>query len=383
MGSSSPTIVVADLHLTRHTPREVGTALARVITAHPGSRLVVAGDLLDRSAESSPPSLDELFDRHPSLRRALGEHLTRGAELVLTAGNHDAELVESATQRDLARALALDARAAERVVVSPWIWRAGGLHVEHGHLYDPDNAPAHPLVTGAPSLGVRFVRDFIAPTRAYAYLNRNDKMPLELFIEAFTRYGLRGPFVVARFFRVAFAALGAAGRAPIDEERAQGAPLLRDFAARIGVPASELEALAGRAPSPTMADALDTFARLYLDRVAATVSLLGGGTLALLGHQRAATAAFAFGAVAMLASWARARDRYGGRVAERLADGARLVRDVTGAHAVVFGHAHKPEVRDGYANPGSFAFPTGAERTYLRIGGTDEHPAPELLGVSA
>ena len=49
-----------------------------------------------------------------------------------------------------------------------------------------------------------------------------------------------------------------------------------------------------------------------------------------------------------------------------------------GARTVVFGHAHKAELRDGYANPGSFAFPTSAERTYLRVGGTDDHPLPEL-----
>jgi len=51
---------------------------------------------------------------------------------------------------------------------------------------------------------------------------------------------------------------------------------------------------------------------------------------------------------------------------------------VTGARAVVFGHSHKPEVAGAYANPGSFAFPTGPGRTYLRIAGTDERPVPEL-----
>lgn len=374
----APTIVVADVHLTRYTPPEVTSSLAGVIERNAGSRLVIAGDLLDRSAEEQPPSLDELFGRHPSLRRALGEHIGRGAELVLCAGNHDAELKDDGMRRELARVLALDTAATERLVVSPWIWRSGALHVEHGHLYDPDNAPAHPLVGEAPSLGVRFVKDFIAPTRAYTYLNRNDKMPLELFLEAFTRYGARGPYVVAQYFRTAFAALAASGPSPIERERREGEALVASFAERIGMPAEDLAQLGARAPEPTMARLDATFARLYLDRVAATVSLLGAGTLAVLGRRRAAAAAFAFGAVAMLTSWARSRDRYGGRVVERLVDGARLVAEVTGARAVVFGHAHRPELREGYANPGSFAFPVGRERTYLRIGGTIDTPAPEL-----
>ena len=76
--------------------------------------------------------------------------------------------------------------------VSPWFFREGGLHVEHGHLYDPDNAPAHPLV-GAPSLGVHFVEEFIAKTGAFAYLNANDGTPLELFLCAFPGTGARAP----------------------------------------------------------------------------------------------------------------------------------------------------------------------------------------------
>src|SRR6202000_308333 len=93
--------------------------------------------------------------------------------------------------RALRSALGLDESAAARVRVSPWFFREGGLHIEHGHLFDPDNAPAHPLVVGEPSLGVHFVEQFIAPAGAHRYLNANDKTPLDLFLSSFVWYGPR------------------------------------------------------------------------------------------------------------------------------------------------------------------------------------------------
>ncbi len=374
------TLIVADTHLTRHTPVAVSRDLAALVASHPGARLIVAGDLFDRSAEPRPaPSVDEVLRAHGALRKALGEHLGRGGELWLVAGNHDAEVADGDFQGTLLSALELPGEARARLRTTPWLLREGGLHVEHGHLYDPDNAPAHPLVRGVPSLGVRFVHDFIAPTGAYAYLNRNDKLPLELFVEAFTRYGSRGPFVVATFFRAAFAALRTSG--PFFQgklERARGEAELAAFAELAGVDPKTLRGLCGSAPDPTLTSFRATFSRLYLDRVAATMALLAGGGLVFSGRRRAALAAFVLGAVAMLASWSRDYDRYGGLVPPRLAEGARLVAEVTGARAVVFGHAHKPEVSGVYSNPGSFAFPVGPERTYLEIEGTVDAPVPTL-----
>lgn len=363
------TLVVADVHLTRQTPRPVAADLARLFTEHPGARVYVAGDLFDRSAEAAPtPSVDEVLGAHPGLARALGEHLERGGELRLAAGNHDADVGREGFGDTLARALRLGPEARGRLSTTPWFFRDGSLHLEHGHVFDPDNAPGHPLVHGAPSLGVRFVHDFIAPTGAYAYLNRNDKLPLELFTEAFTRYGARGPHVVATFFRASFAALANAGPFyDLDAERASGDALLDAFALGADVSADALRGLLSAQEAPTLARLGGTFARLYLDRVAFTMALLSSLGLAASGRRRAALALAAVGMGCMLSSWAAGYNRYAGRVVTRLAAGAELVAGATGASLVVLGHAHSPEVTDGYANPGTFSFSPGETRTFLEL----------------
>jgi predicted phosphodiesterase len=80
----------------------------------------------------------------------------------------------------------------------------------------------------------------------------------------------------------------------------------------------------------------------------------------------------------MITSWARGYNRYAGKVVERLSRGADLVAEITGAKLVIFGHAHHAEVRDGYANPGSFAFSPGSTRTYLELTERGGAPVAEL-----
>jgi predicted phosphodiesterase len=363
------TIVLGDAHLTRHTPAPVVGDLCALVRAHAGGRVVVAGDLFDLSAVLPQPTIDEVLGRHPTLRATLGEHVTRGGELWLAAGNHDAELVERGGVA-LAEALALDAGARARVRTTPWFFRDGDLHVEHGHLYDPDNAPEHPLVRGQASLGVHFVREFIAPTGAYAYLNENDETPLDLFVRAFTRYGLRGPYVVYRFFHAAATALAKSG--PLYAARgesAEGRARLEAFAAAAGAEPGATRRLADAAPRPTLESLRATFARLYLDRVAATIAMGSGAALFASGRAHAGAVALGAGALVMAASWMAGHDRHRGTVVERLAHGARLVREATGASVVVFGHTHRESCADGYANTGSFAFSRGTHRPYLEIEG--------------
>lgn len=383
------TLVVSDVHLTTHTPRAITRDLARLFDANRDARIVVAGDLFDRSAERVPtPSAIDVLDQHEGIRRALGEYIGRGGELWLCAGNHDSELAEPAFQQSLGAALRLDTKARTRLRITPWLLRFGALHIEHGHLYDPDNVPAHPLAMGTPSLGVTFVKEFIAPTGAYAYLNRNDRLPLELFVEAFTRYGWRGPHVVATYFKAAWSCLRQSGaRYRPEAARAFGNAALPAFAHEHELDVDMLHALCKKAPSSTLASFGNTFARLYLDRVAATTALLAGAGL-LAGKKRMAGMGLcALGAIGLLTSWSKKRDRYGGRVPDLLRDGAALVERVTDARAVVFGHAHVPEVSGTYANPGSFSFPVndGSEggRTYIAVGGTDDAPRPALCRLPA
>ncbi|WP_394823781.1 metallophosphoesterase [Pendulispora albinea] len=372
--------VLGDIHLFRHTPRSVVDDLAALLARHPGDRFVFAGDLLDLSAESPRHedrhrTAEGAILAHAPLRAALARHVDQGGELWLVSGNHDAEVGEDDFAGRLAGALGIAPSARARLRTTPWFFRDHGIHIEHGHLYDPDNAPAHPLASG-PSLGVHFVEEFIAPTGAHRYLNANDGTPLKLFLSSFQWYGVRAPHVIYRFFHTAFGALGKSGaRFGLEDQRARGRALTPAFAESVGLARELLDELLSDSPRPTLASARATFARCYLDRVLATVTATGGAMALVSGHKLAGGAALSLGAIAMLASWATGYDRYTGSVVERLAAGAARVANVTGSKLVVFGHTHREALGPHYANTGSFSFPGRSPgRPYLEIEGPPESP---------
>ena len=355
----------------------VADDFASLTRTYPGSRIIVAGDFLDRSAEPSPaPTVEDVFSAHPTLRQALGEHVTRGGELVLVSGNHDRDVGDDESAKAFARILGLGGVAAGRLWTTPWFFRLGGLHVEHGHVYDPDNAPAHPLARRPTSLGVHFVEAFIAPTAAHSYLNKNDVTPLKLFLNLLSKYGVRSPYIVARFFAAAFSGLAKSG--PFFPGRAEGADgrqRLASFAAAASADPVALERLIARCPEPTLSSFRKTLARMYLDRAMAALTMGGSAATAAAGMGKTGVVLGAAGTLAMLTSWAFGADRYRGAVTARLRQGAALVRQCSDAHLVVFGHAHRECIESGYGNTGSFAFPAGAPgRPYLEIGGTFHHP---------
>lgn len=375
------TVVVGDLHLCRESSPRVARDLARLVEGAPGARLVFAGDLFDVSSERGTQGAADVtgaFGRHEVARRALAEHVERGGELWFVAGNHDAEIGGRCDARAVADALGVapGGDAARRIRTTPWFFREGALHLEHGHLYDPDNAPAHPLVDGAPSLGVRFTEQFIAPTGAYAYLNANADTPLRLFLASFRWYGARAPYVIYRYFYTAISAMLRSGPLyPARGEAAEGATRVEAFAQTVGIPVDVVAAVLEQAAAPTTESLASTFTRVYFDRVLATLAMAGGLGALALGHRRAGAGWFGLGALLMAVSWSRGHDRYTGTVAERLARGAKQVAEATGAKLVVFGHTHREAESARYANTGSFAFPGGAPgRPYLEIEGGAEHP---------
>ena len=373
------TLVLADLHLVGQTPRALGDDLVALVRAHPGERVVIAGDLFDLPSEmpnvARDRALASALAAQDHVRAALAEHVDRGGELWLVSGNHDAEVGAADFEAALVRAIGVTGPARDRIRTTPWFFREGGLHIEHGHLFDPDNAPAHPLVLGARSLGTHFVEEFIAPTGAHRYLNANDQTPLKLLTSAFTWYGRRGPHVVYRYFHTAFTAMAASG--PFyrgREEPLRGREQEPGFAESNQVPHDLVARLVALGAEPTMASFQRTFARIYFDRVLATFAI-AGGLGAIAAGRRAGAAAIAAGAALMIGSWAQGHNRYGGSVAERLRGGAAAVREATGAHLVVLGHTHREALEDGYANTGSFAFHRDAPgRPFLEIEGTEEHP---------
>ncbi|MBK8254632.1 MAG: hypothetical protein IPK82_18460 [Polyangiaceae bacterium] len=355
------TLVLADLHLVGQTPKSLGDDLCALVRAHPGSRIVVAGDLFDLPSEmpnlARDKALASVMEAQSHVRAAFAEHVDRGGQLWLVSGNHDAEVGAPDFRDALANAFGVTGEARARIRTTPWFFRDGDVHIEHGHLFDPDNAPAHPLVIGVRSLGTHFVEELIAPTGAHRYLNANDQTPLRLLLSAFQWYGLRGPYVVYRYFHTAITAMLASG--PFyggHHETKHGRDREEAFASEHAVPMEWIEQLLVRGATPTMTSFQNTFARLYFDRVIATLSIMAGAGALAFRHKRTGAAAITAGSALLAASWARGHDRYSGTVTEQLRDGASAVRDATSAKLVVLGHTHREALEDGYANTGSFSF---------------------------
>ena len=381
MESRSPrTVVLADLHLVRDALGAVSGQVAALVRANPGARIVFAGDLFDLPAShprlTGARAVREVLGIHAELCRALAIHVDQGGELLLLGGNHDAEVGAAELREGFLDALGPTPEGRARVRISPWFFREGWVHFEHGHHYDPDNAPGHPLVLGSASLGVHFVEQFIAPTGAHHYLQTNDDTPLKLFVASFTRYGKRAPYVIYRYFHTAIGAMLKSG--PLYRAGAE-ARLGRDrgagFAEEIGIPAAMIDELYALGATPTLESFSRTFTRVYFDRVVASLTMLSGLGTAGLGARKPGAVIFGLGAAMMGASWANGHNRYGGTVPELLAESARAVAAATGARLVVFGHTHREALSEGYANTGSFAFPGKSPgRPYLTIEGPAEAP---------
>lgn len=375
MNSPPRMVALGDVHLTRSTPRTVSDDLATLVEQHAGARIVIAGDLFDLSADLPKQPLeraiDEVFSTHTSAKAALGRHILNGGELWLVSGNHDAALGFDDFRAALEKALDLPENARARLRTTPWFFREGHLHIEHGHLFDPDNAPTHPLVLGEASLGVHFVEQFIAPTGAYRYLNMNDETPLKLFLSSFSFYGPRAPYVIYRYFHAAIHAIVRSG--PNFRRRSQvegplGEEEIARFTEALGVSPDLARSLLDLGARPTLESMSRTFSRLYFDRVLSTVAMAAGLSAVALGNKRTGKTVFSLGALAMASSWARGHNRYRGTTAEQLADGAQRIVDATQARLVVFGHTHREALGENYANTASFAFPRGAPgRPFLEI----------------
>ena len=78
------------------------------------------------------------------------------------------------------------------------------MHVEHGHAYDPDNAPTHPLVVPSVAtepLGVALTRRFLAPNRAFDFAHATEITPFEALARAARVFGTRMPLLARPLLR--------------------------------------------------------------------------------------------------------------------------------------------------------------------------------------
>lgn len=381
-------LILSDTHLSRGYGKRCGQELATLLRAHADCELVFAGDIFDLSLDAPTVPLRESLGRalapHGELLDALKQHTQRGGRLTIVPGNHDGPLFEPDLSEELRRHI--QPQRAENVQVCPWFLRRGDLHIEHGHLYDPDCAPNHPLADSnreSEGLGTALMRRFVAPNDALIFAHAHETTPLSGLRTAIQKWKIRSPLLIANYFRTA-GGLMAEARATdvVERDRAQGTALVAQHARGQGLKSDALEQLLYAAPVPTHHSVELMFRRLYFDRILSGVCLsVGLGLLAArgLGTEQVASTLFepsgmlSFGGLLLLAFGAGSlagslrRDHQAGEasVVERLEQGARAIRETTGAPWVILGHSHVEADEPGYLNLGSFGFPRGLGRPYL------------------
>ncbi len=128
MRHSHPLVVSSDVHLSQRSQPELSRDLARLVRAHPGHEIVLAGDLLDLCGD--PPNRDpgdsllDLVRPHAALVAALRAHLADGHPLTLIAGNHDPPVATPSASAALLDLIGVG-RAAP-LAITPWFVRRGG-----------------------------------------------------------------------------------------------------------------------------------------------------------------------------------------------------------------------------------------------------------------
>lgn len=380
-----PLVVVGDVHLSHGSRRDTGRALARLVTAHPGAEIMLNGDIFNLSLDA--PERDPLesalamLRAEPELRGALRAHLAGAGRLTLLPGNHDTAVADPELLPPVRAWLELGDGA--RLAASRWFERRGKIHVEHGHAYDPDNAPTHPLVrpsTATEPLGVALTRRFLAPNRAFDFAHATEITPLEAITRATRVFGARMPLLLGRYLVTAGRFCREAGWRPeLAREREQGDALLRGAAAELGLDAETLRALDADRPRPTHESFERAFFRLYFDRIVATAGASAGLGLGVFAKSKSLFGLAALSVFYLLESQRRGRNRYEGLPVRRLRQASERVRDITDAELVIFGHTHVAEANGGYVNPGSFTYRAGEPRPYVYVG-TDAAAVLRFVG---
>ncbi len=380
LASTPPTLVIGDLHLCSTDDHGGARALEALLAANPDWPIVFNGDTLDLAAEPTRDPAEAVarcLRPFPELVARLRDRAERGVSMQFLAGNHDTAIATPEATRALHETLGLSEAARAYVTTSPWftLLANGRIHVEHGHAFEPDGAPAHPL---SPSprddIGIIVMRDFVVPVGAHSLVHSHDEPPLRQLYKLFRKYRRRAPRIMARYVGVASRTVMQSGRRfPLASDRQHGDDRLQ-ASDQVGVPKATLSRMREEHATPTRARAVSTMLRLYLDRVAATSALVSGTAIAIgsawFAPQIAVAGAGAatFGGIALATSLAFGVNRYGGRSRRMLAAGAERLAAITEVEKVIFGHVHVIDEGPRYSNTSSFAFPCDPRgRSYLLV----------------
>jgi UDP-2,3-diacylglucosamine pyrophosphatase LpxH len=146
-------LIVSDVHLSPVLPyspwmpyrqgiHSQDAALASLIDAQRGE-IVLNGDIFDFDAPNldgwgySPyiesecvEAIARILDDHPLVVNVLRRAIARGCRATFIAGNHDAPVVLSQVRKIVTSRLG-------SVNYATWFYQTQGIHIEHGHQYDP------------------------------------------------------------------------------------------------------------------------------------------------------------------------------------------------------------------------------------------------------
>lgn len=382
--------MLSDVHLSRDYGNNVGRDLASLLSSHQDCEIVLAGDVFDLTLDAATVPVEQsiaaAFSPHLCLLDTLRRHVQAGNRLSFIPGNHDSNLAHPAALRHIRRAL--NAHNDHTIQLHPWFLRRGEIHIEHGHLYDPDCAPNHPLSDPNPShegLGNALMRRFVAPNDAFLFAHKNQTTMSSGVSAAFRHWGPKAPLVIARYFQTAFCLWAEASlkKQTVAKEKLQGDLRLPTHALEQVLSASSLMQLLECAPRPTHHSGKEMFLRLYFDRILAATSLIFGSSLLLsaglgaslgvlplvtsVGTLTGAGAILsALGTGYLTANVRKKKNRYGDAVIGQLSSAAQKISELTDARLVVLGHSHVEVDDPKYVNLGSFGYGRGG-RPYLLL----------------
>jgi hypothetical protein len=363
-------LVLSDLHLGPAAPQGADLALEALLDRYPQHELLCLGDLIDLSTETggSAPTrfVSETLERYPVLARTLRRHLTRGSVVTLVAGNHDAELGLPGTRTGILESL--DLNETSPLAVEPWFLKRSKLYFEHGHLWDPDNAPIHPL---APitrrhePLGVALTRQVLAPTSAWKFAHAHQTTPLAGLIRALKELKFHAPELIGRYFIAGARILWASATNEPARLRQLGKLAIDGFAHNHAFSPELVATLESLRPIPRHASTSALFARLYLDRALCTVVTACAMTFGFVELETSYLLIAAAGMLYLAVSKSDRANRYSASLVERVRAAALQIRPLIQAELVVFAHTHVPEAMPGYVNTGAFGFPDQNGRPFL------------------
>jgi UDP-2,3-diacylglucosamine pyrophosphatase LpxH len=302
--------------------------------------------------------VDRILDDHPVFIDALARLLVGGHRVVFVSGNHDVQLVYPAVRaRILARLEratgALDGRGVAasvraRVLFRAWFHRTrDGVHIEHGHQYDPYCAsryPQSPFVPGTgrvqPTVSSLTMRHLAG---RFGYFNPNVDatflLTLPGYVVHWARYYLFSPrSLVLAWLVGTLRVVAELLRVPHRDEVERALGNLLRTSRETG---AALEALSEHAALFARQDFLRAARILWVDKIALLAAIAAAVALGLV-HLPSGLLLAAFTAVAApLAARALPRGDLE-EVYERLEPTQREIASIHRARAVVFGHTHIP-----------------------------------------